>query len=463
MKNLRQLVTLALLSASVPFAGIHSHEYDNSPVLSTSVWGAYLLDAETNEELFSINADKLFIPASVTKLVTSAVALEQLGPSFDFTTEVKASAMPDETGILKGNLSIIGSGDPMLKSSDLHLLAQRVYESGVRVIKGSVLTDDSLFNGTSLPIHGEWEDLTFGYSPEINALSVDYNAVEINISPNPAGNGKAVVTLKEKIPYFQLINNVETVSEAGSLTFNFSRGFLDNIVEISGTIPANYSKTVVRRVAVHNPTEYVRQIFVSELQSLGIIIENRSYTNASSFVIAKVDSFPLHVMVHQLNKNSNNFIGDMLYKYIGLRANAQFPVLGVRNAYSKWFELFHTPQQKYLLYDGSGLSRHNLVTPKTIVQMLQFINGCSFKDEYIASLPIAGVDGTLIKSFPNKPDDMTIQAKTGTMTGISGLAGYATTPSGKKVIFALFINNSAYSWGETTSALEDLLLELLQQ
>ena len=138
---------------------IESVAKDIHPLFLSSHWGVHVIDSDNKQVLYTHNGSQLFIPASVTKLFSTAAALEILGPSHLFYTHVKASVLPDKEGVIKGNLYLVGGGDPSLTSEGLHELAKRVYNAGIRTILGKVIIDDALFNGCSLPIHGEWEDL----------------------------------------------------------------------------------------------------------------------------------------------------------------------------------------------------------------------------------------------------------------------------------------------------------------
>lgn len=446
MNTFKTLFSIFVCVASLPVNGVE--------VLQTSHWGAYIVDSESGEEIFSHNASRLFIPASLTKLFTTLLALDSLGIGHTFKTSVETSAPLTDDGIVHGNLYLIGGGDPSLKSTDLHLLAEKVHDMGVRTIMGTVTPVDSLMNGTSLATHAEWDDLTMGYCPEICSLSINDNAVRVTVAPNLADGGQAIVQVDQEIPYFEIINNVETVTGIEQPDLNFERGFTNNVLTVSGVIPVGHA-LVEDRIAIHDPSEYVRQLFIKELKSFGIeineIIEKESYVKNASFKIAKHESPPLVAVINNMNKTSNNFIGAMLFKYIG-----------GSSATSRVFNLLGIPSEECQWFDGGGLSRHNLLSPNHVVKLLQYMDHNPVREAFIASLAIAGIDGTLSKRFTKMKPGYVIQAKTGSMSGLKALAGYAKTPSGKRVTFAMIINNSRYSHSETIAALDDFLLHQLE-
>lgn len=417
-------------------------------LFDTCHWGAYFVDSETGEELYSYNAKKLFIPASVTKLFTVGLAMDSLEPDHTFHTTVATSSRPNKAGVVEGHLYLIGGWDSCLTSQDLRNLAHKVHDCGIRTILGSAIS--VMCEDTFLPMHAEWDDLTMGYCPEICPLSINDNAVIVTLSPNESGSGLAGIKLEQDIPYFTVVNNVKTVKGIGAPEINYTRGLTDNILTISGIIPASYHPMTVK-IAIHNPSEYAMRVFIKELQDCGIEIqdslEKTSYDKNSSFEIAQHVSPPLKELICRMNKNSHNFIAEMLFKYLG--------------GYPKGSEFLKkvgiTPED-YQWFDGSGLSRHNLFAPHHVVSLLQYLN----KSGYVETLPIAGVDGTLANRFLHKNPGYLIQAKTGSMSGMKNLAGSAQTPSGRNLTFAIFINNTCRSNSETIEALDNFLMNCLE-
>lgn len=433
------------------------------PLFTSAHWGILVVDADSKEEVYSHQSSKLFIPASLTKLFTSALVLEAFEPNECFYTTVKSAQMPDSNGTIQGNLWLIGGGDPFLSFEELVLLAKELHQKGVRNIEGVVIADDSLFKGISLPIHGEWEDLAMDYSSEISALTVNYNVVNISVKPHPEGMGAAVVTLKQEIPYSTLIAHVETVPATEVRELQISRGFSNNIIEIEGKIPAN-SPEAVLKVAVHNPTEYARQLFVKALRDEGIQVKGGDYqTTEPLIVLAKLPSKPVSDALLKQNKESHNLTAELLHKLVGVREDPKvLPDVGAQQALKKMMGKIAISSNDYRLYDGAGLSRHNLVSPEQVVKLLAYVNQAKYKDVFINTLPITGVDGTLVKRFQDKPEGLFLQAKTGSMSGLVNLAGFAKTPSGRSLIFCMMINTSVLSNKETEEVLGNFLLQIMK-
>lgn len=411
------------------------------PLLSSSHWGAYVIDADSEEEVYSHNASQLFIPASITKLFTTAVALEVLGPSHLFYTQVKASALPDEDGLLRGNLYLVGGGDPSLTSEGLRELARRVSEAGVRTVFGKILIDDSLFNGTSLPIHGEWEDLSEEYSAEENALSVNDNSVRVVVASN--SEKIATIVIEQDVPYCQLVNKVTVDQKIQKPSLTICRGLTDNVITVTGAISTD-ATLIKRKIAVHHPQEFAKEIFIKALEERGVLIEN-SESSASQeqlYEIARLPSVPLLLIVNRINKESHNLSANLLFKATKTAS-------------------FLSRASDSLLYDGAGLSRHNLITPIQTVALLAYMDKSCYNLQFLESLPSAGSVGTLAKRFSQEQfPGVVVRAKTGSMSGISNLAGFIELPCGRRRIFAIFINNSLWSGKETAKALDELLIQI---
>lgn len=416
-------------------------------------WGMYVIDAETKEVLSSYQADQLYIPASITKLFTAASALQTLGSKHVFHTTVRASKLADKKGHVHGNLYLEGGADPSLKCEDLKALAKRVQEAGIKVIHGNVIVDDRLFKGSPLPRHGEWEDLREAYAVEAPPLSVNENVIHVTVTPGHKANRYCRIQTDEQIPYCRIVNQVQTVAQ-GVAKISFERGLTNNELKITGAIPLK-NENVTTAIAIHKPEEYARRIFVKALKDLKISVKEKSYSAKpdKSFEIARHTSAPLATLIKRMNKISDNLYAELIYRYMN--------ATGEKGPFDQLMKRLKQKPQDYVLYDGSGLSRHNLISPKQVVKLLEEAFQSPYSQEFIDSLPIGGVDGSLKDRFANCPSYAVIKAKTGGMTGISNLAGLIELSEGRKFIFAIFVNNSMQSWMETSAAIDELLIDFI--
>lgn len=440
---------------------------EKSSVLKKAYWGAYVIDTETQKVLYSHNSEKLFVPASTAKLITAAVALTDDRMPVTFKTSVTYSGEIDTFGVLSGDLYLVGGGDPTLDTEGIRQLAKEVFDYGIRVIEGAVTYDARRYDYFALMSHSEWEDMSMGYCPEISALSVNKNAVDVILSTRSI-NDKPEFEIIQPIPYCSFINNAVVYGGLLPLTLNFSRDLCNNEIEITGTVAPN--SKIKESIAVHDPAEYARQIFLHELTSLGIVATGQEQHDRYFDCIAERLSPPLPVMIKDMVKNSDNFIAEMLLTAIGKSHDAPgYPLREIGSGMaSRFLAAIDDPNNSndyvanFKLHDGAGLSRHNLISPKLFVKMLQYMYKSEFKDVFVDALPIAGVDGTLKTRFRNKLPGYEITAKTGSMTGINCLAGYAVTRSGKRLTFAIFVNNSCAKASQINQAIDGLVLELLE-
>jgi len=439
---------------------------DSSP-FATAQWGIYIIDQKTRESLYEMNSHKRFIPASVTKIFTAAAAINAFNPDFRFRTSVYVDNDPED-GLLEGNVYLFGRGDPLLTTDSLCTLAKQLYEKGVRCITGKVVADDSAFLRTQLPCHAEWEDLTWYYTPEISALSLDGNALSLTIEPSQNENEPPYLSLSQQISYCYIKNSAKTVKELPSKSPHnliIERGFNNNEILISGEIAIG-SAAVHEKIALHLPAEYARLIFIKQLKSLGIAVSEESYPKPMPEIsyykeIAFIESPTLDIILQKMNKDSDNLTAELLIRAVGKSKNPNGNTLQEgRNALKQFLNQLSIDASSLVLHDGSGLSRHNGVSPFQTVCLLQNMQD---NDVFVGSLPIAGVDGCLKNRFKETFAEGKVKAKTGGMSNIASLAGYASTPTGRKVIFAIYVNNYL-EWDKDLPAhqfLDKVLLRIL--
>lgn len=426
------------------------NQIEKNTIFSHVHWGACIIAEDDSEMLFSHNSHKLFIPASITKLFTAFAALETLRPTYQFKTTVCADNVAG--GIVNGNLYLVGGGDPSLDTQRLKELARQVYERGIRQIYGNVIANDSFFLKTDLPTHGEWEDLVMDYATELSALNVNHNYIIIKISPGRNQGSLAKVVVEQDVNYCHIQNLVVTSEASTKPNITVERTFNTNQIQIQGNMPLG-QPTMKIKVAIHDPKEYAKQIFIAQLKHLGIIVEGHVTENKPLGKLQEVGSTKspqLHAIVTKMNKFSDNLYAEMLFRAMG-----KSPTI------SSMMSRVGFKTHEYNIFDGAGLTRHSLLSPFMTVKLLAYARNSASGDIFQASLPVGGIDGTLENRFKQTTFGHTILAKTGSMSGLSNLAGYAKTASGRKVIFAIFINNSTAAASTIALALDDALLLLL--
>lgn len=394
-------------------------------------WGIRVEDRETGEVLVDYFGEKQFIPASVNKLFTTFYALQTLGEDYRFETSLHAFAPIDEDGVLRGDLMIEGGFDPVFDRHEVEELVMQLIEQGLNTVEGAVMVDRTNDQIPPLMKHAEWEDLTWGYCAELTPLTYRKNQVMLRVSPAKEPGSPALIEIEQDVPYVSFLSGVGTGSAEEQLQIDCERGITDNTVEVRGVIPIGHPE-VGLKIAVYEASEYARRAFEQALLERRVKIKNRPFRHRRDRVeLARVFSPPLIEIINTINKESDNLSAELVY--------LQIP----------------EGQRPHLVY-GSGLSRHNLATPKEVCALLRQGNA-----QWIYTFPVAGVDGSLQNRFKGSLAESNLQAKTGSMSGVIGLAGVATTQSGREVCFCFFLNQFDQSLEEAYPVFDQVVTNIL--
>lgn len=455
----------------------------NSPELRRGQVGIKIVSLKTGKSVFEENGEKYFMPASNMKNFTVAAALEKLTPDFRFITSVYAAAMPDQSGTIAGNLRIYGRGDVSYSKGfsaentfkGLDDLVAKILESGVKKIEGNVVADDSYFIGDSIPAGWEWDDLQWYYGAEISALPFNDNVVELSVKPGPVGY-QCSVTLKPVSPIYRVSNRCVTSSVGSLRSLKIQKALSDNQLVISGNLPADnagFSGTV----SVSRPSQLFAALLKQRLEAAGVTVGGRQSlaVNTSPAIenveLAKIESPPLSLIAAKTMKPSQNMYTEVLLWTLGEEARRKNsepatggPIrssseLGIAEVTS-FLTSIGVATDEIVQYDGSGLSRHNLITPTAVVKLYEYMaNRSKFDQAWRDSLTIGGVDGTLQRRFIGTRAAGNMRGKTGTIDQVSALSGYVTTAGGEQLILSIVVNGVP----ETrlrTRMIDDIVVEL---
>jgi serine-type D-Ala-D-Ala carboxypeptidase/endopeptidase (penicillin-binding protein 4) len=406
------------------------------------------LDGQT---VYQHSSDRRRQPASNAKLATSTAALEVLGPDYRFATTV-ASAARRQGHTLDGDLYLKGTGDPTMLAADYDTLAKQFADSGVTSVRGRLVADDTWFDDSRLGVGWAWDDEPFYYNAQISALTAapdtDYDAGSIIVRVEPGANGKAKVTTDPPTDYVTIRSTATTGAAGSDDTISVDRQHGSNVFTVSGSIPAGGSADN-EFMAVWEPTGYAAALFRDALRAHGIRVTGsttRGATPAGAREYAKRSSMPLRELLVPFLKLSNNMHAEILTKSMGRKTANEgswdageaaiadvLPNLGVTGNLS--------------LVDGSGLSRMDQIAPDQLVTLLGNAAGRPWFDTWFQALPVAGVadrmvGGTLRNRMRGTPAEGHVHAKTGSLTGVSGLSGYVDTAGGERLVFSMVTNNS---------------------
>jgi D-alanyl-D-alanine carboxypeptidase/D-alanyl-D-alanine-endopeptidase (penicillin-binding protein 4) len=431
-------------------------EIFDDPAFYNAHWGAVIKSLETGEYLYRRNEHKSFIPASNMKLFTTAVALIKLGPDFKYVTGLYTDG-EIRGGVLYGNLFVRGSGDPTISGrftgGDVTKIfrnwADSLKELGIERIKGDIIGDDNFFDDQFMGTGWAWDDETYWYSAHISGLSFNDNCVDLQIFPGDEVGDTAIVKINPETGYVRIINQVITVPPESSNYIDFFRSPGTNVIKVFGRIAIN-SSPHSESVSVHNPTLYAVTVLKEVFEVKGIEVEGRAVDIDDTVInpdysrmrrVASYESPPLSEIIKVINKRSQNFYAEQVFRTLGKifggEGSTEKSVEVVKNVLLK----MGIPPNSISIYDGSGLSRLNIITPFQVVKLLEYMYRHEYFKYFYESLPIAGVDGTLEGRMKHSSAENNVRAKTGYVRYARTLSGYVTTRDGEMLVFSLMTNN----------------------
>ena len=429
----------------------------------------YVIDADDSKVLFATPQVSL-VPASVMKIVTTATALEILGADFVFHTQLGITGkVSTTTGALEGNLVLKGGCDPAFYSGyfsehykgTFEAWAQALSKAGVKSIKGDFIIDLSHFPGSSIPGGWLWEDIGNYYGAGISALTYSDNFYKIHFSSSAKPDIPVTIScIEPNIDSLVLINKVVSSDINGDLAVIYGApGSYSQIVE--GTIPKKRPDFIVKG-AMPNPAKMAATDFLKVLKSNNIeILGKVRYINTPLIEnveqIADKSSPPLRDLIIPLNQESINLFAEHLLIEIG-RAKRDSPLLvNCVTAITEFWKEKNIFTQGFYPTDGSGLSRSNGICPRTLAEILHFMYLSPNREVFFNSLPVAGKSGTLQFAFKDSKLENNLKAKTGSMSRVKSMAGIFTNQSGKKVIFAIILNNFEGTQASISRLIEEFL------
>ncbi|MEX2600268.1 MAG: D-alanyl-D-alanine carboxypeptidase/D-alanyl-D-alanine-endopeptidase [Balneolaceae bacterium] len=437
-----------------------------------SFWAVVVTDS-SGRYLEDYNREKLIRPASNFKLVTSAAALHTLGPDYTYTTSLYAIGR-QEGNRWNGDLLIRGAGDPSISGefADGNALflfekwRERLQSMGIEQIDGNLIGNESYFDDIPYPRGWEWDDLTFYYAPEINALSFNNNAVELEVlADGPVGSTPNIQWFPFNTPYVEFINEQLITPAQASYDESYRRELGSNTIYLRSTLPQGYYESEPLTVA--RPSLYFLDTFKRFLEQGGIqvsgqLIPDRQPRDWSQFqLLDEHKSVPLIRMIERKNRESDNFYAEMILKTM---AAETYQTEGTTELGIEIVEQFMSEAgidtAQVRMRDGSGLAPATLIKAGDLNRLLQHIKGYDWYELYYQTLSVAGVNGTLQYRFQNSPVKNRFYGKTGFMSGIRVLTGYLTTQSGEQLVVTIATNHYTVRTS-TVDVLHERILEYL--
>ena len=482
------------------------------PAMAQAHWGIAVTSMD-GKPIYSMNEGQLFPPASNAKLFTTAAAMALLGPATTFETRVMAKGVLSISGTLTGDLVLVGAGDANLSGREipyvspgviaerkessvptveidplryLEQMADQVVKTGLKVIDGDVVGNDTLFPWEPYPEDWAIDDALWAYGAPVSALTVNDNRIKLTITPGDGMGAPALVALDPAVPYYTLDVAVTTGSVGSARSIGVDRSPGSSVLRIYGSIAAG-AEPDVEEVAIQDPAEYAAIALKQMLQARGIEItgkaraEHRVSTNTEDYLaetreeiqgfdpLKHYDSQPSSLLsarcgdhcgstdlpVEKLlashvspslaedvvvtNKVSQNLHAELLLHHLGVAVVGDGSTAAGARVVRAFLENIGVGKDDFVFFDGSGLSGHDLVAPRATVTLLQYASGQPWFGDWKRSLPVGGEDGSLADRFTKEPLKGHVFAKTGTLGEARALSGYLECASGKTMIFSVMV------------------------
>ena len=410
--------------------------------------GVHVVDLETGQTLYTKRTDEAFNPASNVKLFTSAAALDKLGPQHTFITQILGKA-PDEQGVVRGGLTLRGTGEGFLLFEDLLSWAASLKQQGVKKVEGGVRVDDTAFEGDYLPPGFDQKDEDASYRAPIGAMSVNFNSVDAIVEPAAQAGEAARVRLDPPNDHVVVDNQARTVAGSGARIRVRSRpnDSGGTTLTVLGTIGTG-SSSVSTRKRIDNPPLFAGAVLVEALKMVGVEVEGpvtKGVAPGGARELVRHRSDALTYLVSAMNKWSSNFMAEQLLRALGRTNSTPSTVDRSREAVTNFLERVGVTTKGLALHNGSGLYAGNEVSPRQVVELLMAMHQHPAGPEFKSSLAVASRDGTLRNRLPSAAGR--VRGKTGTLNRVTALSGYALTPSNRQLAFSILVNDTpTYAW-----------------
>ncbi len=486
----------------------------SDPAVARAHWGV-MVAAMDGTPIFALNEGQFFQPASNAKLFTTAAALALLGPEASFETEVLGRGAFDGSGVLQGDVVLRGSGDanlsgravpyvepsaePRLRPGAvvaapdglryLEAMADQVAATGLKRVEGDMVGDDTLFPYAPYPVDWAIDDAAWGYGAPVSALSVNDNQIRLTVGPGAKAGAKAVATLTPAVPYYTVQMTAVTGTKGSPSAVRIERELGSRVMRISGAIAVDAGADV-EEIAIGDPAEYAAVALKAMLEERGIVVTgtaralHRPDVDLKGFLAESREPLPegLGVRAEEVqqvgrllashrspgvgddvgvtNKMSLNLHAELLLRQLGRRVGDDGSSAQGARVVRQFLLRAGLDPEDFVFYDGSGMSGHDLVTPRAVARLLEYAAGQPWFGVYKASLPVGGVDGSLEHRFAENPLNLLkghVFAKTGTLGEARALGGYLECASGRTVVFSIMVTDHAPGTSADRAAMDKIV------
>ena len=479
------------------------------PAVSRAHWGIKVT-AMDGTPIYSLNEGQLFQPASNAKLYTTSAAIALLGPGKTFETRVVAKGVMNGAEKLTGDLVLVGAGDANLSGREipyvapalrpkpqppatpalryLEELADQVAKTGLKVVNGDVVGDDTLFPWEPYPEDWSIDDTVWGYGAPVSALSINDNQINVMVTPGAEVGKPALVNIDPAVPYYTVdVSGLVTGAAKSGSHVQIERALGSKVLRVYGSIAVD-ARADEEDVAIHDPAEYAAVALKGMLEARGIVVtgvanaRHRLVLSGEGFmkesheplvagvkeaaavtklvetrpdgslvdtaewkgevaVLASHTSVPMIEDMVVTNKISQNLHAELFLHQMGARNGRDGSTAEGARVVRQFLVDAGVDKDDFVFFDGSGLSGHDLVTPRATVRLLQYASAQPWFADWKRSLPVGGQDGSLAGRFAKDPLKNHVFAKTGTLGEARALSGFLEGASGRTVIFSIMVGN----------------------
>lgn len=443
----------------------------SSPELFNANIGVSIYSITRNQYLYNYNQNKNFTPASLMKLFSSYAGLHYLGGNFSTYTEFYTNGIITKKGVLLGDLIVFSNGNLNIKNSNYELIFSDLVASldsvGIQSIKGNLVIDNSYFDNVYYPAGWAIDDIKYEYSAQISAVNFNENLMEVELYSDTIIDGNARLAFYPNTDYFTIENEVQIISNGNSNIY-YDRLMSSNIIELWGDLKKNdYAKRPYRlEISVDNPSLYFANILHKYLNENNIsfngnIIEHTDDDNDLDYtpfnLMSRASGDNVLSIVRDINTNSNNLSAEILLKILGTeKAGVGSTEKGIQQVL-KLAEDIGIPSTGLKMFDGSGLSRLNLVSPISVIRLLNYIASQRDFNSFRNSFSRPKLNGTFKNRLKGTSAEDRVWVKTGSMNYVNNVAGYLVSSDGELFCFAIFFNNFTAP-SSTIRNIQDLIL-----
>lgn len=453
-------------STAVTATAVWADESDDGPLadaldtilkddrLTDSQASLVVADADSGDVVYNHNGNARSLPASNTKLLTSTAAMGILGGDYTFSTDVASSAKTSGD-TLGGDVFLRGTGDPTMLAKDYDALAKDMAKDGITKVDGDLVADDTAYDSERLGSEWGWDDLPYYYAAEVSALTVapdtDYDAgnVIVNVKPGKAEGDKTTSAVEPTTDAVKIDNQATTGPADSESTMEMDRDLASDTITVTGQVPAG-GKAEQEWMSVSNPTGYAADVFSKALADNGIKVSGDvrlgESTPKGAKSLASHKSMTLSKLLTPFLKKSNNGHAETLTKAIGRKVSDAGTWDAGLKGIASYSKKLGTNPDKFSQGDGSGMSRRNEIAPAQFTKLMLGAKDQKWFDTWYKALPIAcasdeDAGGTLASRMCDTKAAGNIHAKTGSLSGASGLSGYVTDADGRDLVFSMISND----------------------